>query len=68
MMAKENYSDPNGKLLNSITTFEVNGEEVKLSGNIIRDYLVSGNAEVTDQEIIMFLQLCKYQKLNPFLN
>ncbi|HEM1638496.1 TPA: phage recombination protein Bet, partial [Listeria monocytogenes] len=50
MMAKENYSDPNGKLLNSITTFEVNGEEVKLSGNIIRDYLVSGNAEVTDQE------------------
>ncbi|EAF5047046.1 phage recombination protein Bet [Listeria monocytogenes] len=55
-------------LLNKSTVFEVNGEEVKLSGNIIKKYLVSGEAEVTDQEVIMFLQLCKYQKLNPFLN
>ncbi|KMT62691.1 phage recombination protein Bet [Paenilisteria newyorkensis] len=47
--------------------YEVNGEDVKLSSNIIKKYLVSGNAEVSDQEVTMFLQLCRYQKLNPFL-
>src|SRR5699024_8777065 len=36
--------------------------------NIIRNYLVSGNGEVSDQEVTMFLQLCRYQKLNPYLN
>lgn len=47
--------------------FEVNGETVKLSGSIIRQYLVNGNEDVTDQEVVNFLNLCRYQKLNPFL-
>lgn len=55
-------------LQNRSVTYQVNGEEVKLSPKIIRDFLVSGNGNVTDQEITMFLQLCRYQKLNPFLN
>ena len=55
-------------LMEKTVSFEVNGEQVKLSGSIIREYLVSGNAEVTDQEVVMFLNLCKFQKLNPFLN
>ncbi|MBF2345396.1 phage recombination protein Bet [Listeria seeligeri] len=67
-MTNEVNNIANVDLLNKSTVFEVNGEEVKLSGNIIKKYLVSGEAEVTDQEVIMFLQLCKYQKLNPFLN
>lgn len=67
-MTNEVNNIQNVNLLNKSTVFEVNGEEVKLSGNIIKQYLVSGDAEVTDQEVIMFLQLCKYQKLNPFLN
>ncbi|EDP7604079.1 phage recombination protein Bet [Listeria seeligeri] len=66
-MTNEVSNIANVDLLNKSTVFEVNGEEVKLSGNIIKKYLVSGEAEVTDQEIVMFLQLCKYQKLNPFL-
>lgn len=48
--------------------YAVNGQEVKLSPNAIRKYLVRGNKEVTDQEVMMFLSLCKYQQLNPFLN
>lgn len=48
--------------------FEVNGEEVKLSGNTVRQYLVRGNGNVSDQEVVMFMNLCKFQKLNPFLN
>jgi len=45
------------------------GEEVSLSADIIKRYLVSGDpTKVTDQDVMMFLKLCQYQKLNPFLN
>jgi len=55
-------------LMTKSVEFEVNGEPVKLSGSTVKNYLVRGNAEVTEQEIVMFINLCKYQKLNPFLN
>lgn len=48
--------------------FNVNGEEVKLTGSIVKNYLTRGNEKVSDQEVVMFINLCKYQKLNPFLN
>ena len=48
--------------------FAVNGEEVKLSPNTVKNYLTRGNGNVSDQEVVMFINLCKYQKLNPFLN
>lgn len=48
--------------------FTVNGEEVKLTGTIVKNYLTRGNESVSDQEVVMFINLCKYQKLNPFLN
>lgn len=48
--------------------FEVNGEMVKLTGNTVKEYLVRGNGNVSNQEVVMFINLCKYQKLNPFLN
>jgi len=51
----------------SVVEYESNGEKVKLSPTTIRQYLVSGNGQVTDQEVVMFMSLCKYQKLNPFL-
>lgn len=43
------------------------GAEVKLSPGIIRRYLVNGNGDVDDQEVMMFLMLCKQQRLDPFL-
>lgn len=49
-------------------SYIANGEEVKLSGTTVRNYLVRGNKDVTDQEVVMFINLCKFQKLNPFLN
>jgi len=55
-------------LMNSPVAFEVNGAEVKLTGNTVKQYLVRGNGEITDQELVMFMNLCKFQKLNPFLN
>lgn len=50
-----------------VVEFEVSGEKVKLSPGIIRNYLVSGSGNVSDQEVVMFLNLCRYQHLNPFL-
>ncbi len=41
--------------------------DVKLNPMIVRRYLVNGDGPVTDQEIALFLGLCKYQNLNPFL-
>ncbi|MBM6602849.1 phage recombination protein Bet [Pediococcus acidilactici] len=55
------------ELMTKAVTYEVNNEEVKLSGQIVKQYLTSGQA-VTDQEVTMFIQLCRYQHLNPFLN
>lgn len=50
-------------------SYEVNGEPVNLTMNTVKNYLVRGQADkITDQEIVMFMNLCKYQKLNPFLN
>lgn len=48
--------------------YKCGDETVKLSPSIIRNYLVSGDGgQVTDQEVAMFLNLCRYQHLNPFL-
>lgn len=45
-----------------------NGEDVTLTPSMVKKFLVSGNANaVTDQEVMMFISLCRYQHLNPFL-
>lgn len=52
----------------NLTTYKTDKGEMKLSPAIVRKYLVSGDgANVTDQEVMMFIALCKYQGLNPFL-
>lgn len=48
--------------------FQANGMEVKLTPAIVKNYLVSGNPDaVTDQELAMFINLCKFAGLNPWL-
>ena len=47
--------------------YDANGETVQLSANMVKNYLVNGNGTVTDQEVTMFLSLCRFQHLNPFL-
>lgn len=38
-----------------------------IDSQTVRNYLVSGNGQVTDSEVMMFIELCKAQKLNPFI-
>lgn len=40
--------------------------EIELTSDIIRKYLVNGEGKVTDQEVVMFIGMCKANKLNPF--
>ena len=47
--------------------YQVNGDEVKLSADTVRNYLVNGSGTITNQEIAYFINLCKYQRLNPFI-
>lgn len=51
-----------------IVRYQTESGEVALSPEIVKKYLVSGKPEkVTDEEVVMFLNLCKYQRLNPFI-
>lgn len=47
--------------------FEADGKLVELDADTVKNYLVNGNGNVTDQEIALFINLCKYQCLNPFV-
>lgn len=49
-------------------TYEVAGQDVTLSFNIVRKYLLRGNSDVSDQDLIQFISICKFNQLNPFLN
>lgn len=50
------------------TSYEVNGLQVTLSPQIVKNYLVSGDKDrVTIQEVAMFINLCKFSGLNPWL-
>lgn len=53
---------------NKIAKFMAGGMEVQLTPEIVRNYLVSGDKDrVTMQEVAMFINLCKYSGLNPWL-
>lgn len=48
--------------------YQVANDKVQLTTKICREYLVSGDGNsVTDQELVMFMNLCKFNRLNPWL-
>lgn len=49
-----------------VTYKDINGNELQLSTDIIKQYLCPSGT-LTDAEAFMFLSLCRYQGLNPFL-
>ena len=52
--------------MNDIVKYEWQGQEMELKADDVRN-LISTSPSVTDKEIKLFLQLCKYQNLNPFV-
>ena len=72
-MSKENNTQANVSLAllcandKGRVTYQVNGEDVILSFQIVRNYLTRGQAAVTDAEVIQFIKLCQANQLNPFI-
>ena len=65
-MAVTNSLVANQKKNNNIAQYEANGEIIKLSMGDVKKYLVSGDKDrVTDQELVMFINLCRFSHLNP---
>ena len=40
---------------------------VQLDAETVKQYLVKGNGNVTDQEVFLFVKMCQAQRLNPFV-
>jgi phage recombination protein Bet len=51
-----------------LVVYQSRGQEVQLSPEIVRNFLVTGKKElVSDQELVYFLSICKARQLNPFV-
>jgi phage recombination protein Bet len=50
----------------AVTYSDEKGQEIKLTGQDIVEY-ISTDSSVTEKEVVQFLNMCKYLKLNPFL-
>lgn len=48
--------------------YEVDGQKIKLTPQIVQDYIVGSSAKITIPEFKLFTELCKVRKLNPFLH
>lgn len=48
--------------------YMIGDTKITLTPQTVRNYLVSGDKDrVTDQEIVVFMNLCRFAKLNPWL-
>jgi phage recombination protein Bet len=51
-----------------VTYTAADGQEIKLTMDMVRKYLVQGHGNlVTVQEMVFFLNICRSRKLNPFI-
>ena len=53
--------------MNELVKYESSFGLVELTPKTVKDYLVKGNGDVSDQEVTLFIEMCKAQKLNPFV-
>ena len=63
-LAKKQFSQETN---DKIVEYKVGEDMIRLTPNMVKAFLVNGNGAVTDQEVAMFINLCRYQRLNPFL-
>ena len=52
---------------NEMIKYESAFGSVELTADTVKQYLVKGDGNVTDQEVGLFIKLCQGQKLNPFV-
>lgn len=64
MTSKELATTNENEIVNYKTS---NGTEIKLTPRIVLDTIANGQKFITDNEVILFMEICKNQKSNPFL-
>lgn len=47
--------------------YDVAGQQITLTPQIVREQLTRGNTKASDNDVYLFLCMCKYNNLNPFL-
>lgn len=55
-------------MANEMMVYETSLGTVNLSAEQVVNHLVRGNGNITEGEVMMFMAMCKAQKLNPFVN
>jgi len=55
------------KTLTTVKTFQVNGVDVSLSPAMVNKFIASGSKELTEKEAVNFVNLCLYNRLNPWV-
>lgn len=50
----------------NIVEYQAGDEMIKLSPEMVKRFLVNGGGNVSNEELFMFMNLCRYQHLNPF--
>ena len=69
MAVKNSLAKKKTQIIENVQTavYEVGGQKIELTPEVIREYMVSGDKDkVTVKEIIMFMNLCKFSGLNPW--
>lgn len=66
MEIKNNLVAKSNNNAGSVVTYDSNGTSVTLSFDLVKKYLVSGGGNVSNQEVMMYIGMCKAQRLNPF--
>ncbi len=68
MSVNNRLTKGNAEPKKDMVVYEANGMQVTLTPATVRNYLVSGNKEaVTFEELAMFMNLCKFNGLNPWI-
>lgn len=60
-------SQDNNQENKMLVTYNIGETEIKLTPNIVQQYIATGGQTITLPEFKMFSELCKVRKLNPFL-
>lgn len=53
--------------MSELVKYIAGGQEITLTEQTVVNYLVAGNGSVTKQEVRLFMELCHYRGLNPFI-
>ncbi len=67
MATVQNSLQQVNKTANKVTKIITDTGEIQLSSATVRNYLVNGGGNVTDQEVKLFIALCSAQRLNPLI-